>query len=336
VVILCHLRAPFFDAAERWYLRPIFDGHVSVVLFFVLSGYVLALPFWRDKRIGYLRYFIRRFVRIYIPYAISVCVAVSVGTHFVGAQLPLSHWFYVSWHTPFTSRLIASQFLTIDTAGKINIAFWSLRYEMEMSFLIPLICKALGTLRARTALLSAIATELVGFAGLHLFSQEWLLEASRSVVWASCFILGALLAREWDSITETYATLSRPARLFFAASTVLMFYSGHDPVTIIGACGIIILARNSSACHWLRRPLPEYLGRISYSLYLLHGTVIFALLILVYGRVPIWAFVCLSLGVTLVASHFFFVLVEQPSIKLAKLLASATFHPLRLTETDSV
>jgi len=324
IVVLCHLRAPFVATELKWYLRPIFDGHVSVIIFFVLSGYVLSLPFWLGTQLPYSKYLIRRFFRIYVPYAVAVCCSLIAGMNFLDSQLPLTKWFYICWHTPFTLRLIASQFLTIDTAGRINIAFWSLRYEMEMSIAIPLICMFVRRLSVRMALLLSFAIELVGFGGLHLFKDTGLgREVSTTIVWSSCFLLGALLAKERKTISKKYGTFSRPIRVALAACSVAMFYFGHDEVAIPGACLIIVLVQNSRAREWLQHPIPEYLGRISYSLYLLHGAIILSLTVLFYGRIPLWALVSLCLALSVAMSHFFCLLVEEPAMRIGKRLAKS-------------
>ncbi len=85
----------------------------------------------------------------------------------------------------------------------------------------------------------------------------------------------------------------------------------------------MILAENSIARNWLRLPLPEYLGRVSYSLYLVHGTVIFGLLILLYGRIPLWMLACLYLVITLILSHLFCIFIEEPAMRLGKRLANS-------------
>ncbi len=209
VVIFCHLRAPFTVASPRWFLTPVFNGHVSVILFFVLSGYVLSLPFWRGRQWAYPQYLIRRFFRLYVPYGFAVCFALLVGGRLIGSRLPLTSWFYVTWHSPLTLRLLGSQFLTIDTSGKINIAFWSLRYEMEMSRLMPFICACLRSLSVKTALLLAFAIEVIGYAGIHLFKDGWgWLEVSKTVAFGSCFVLGAILAKERAAVARIYSTQS--------------------------------------------------------------------------------------------------------------------------------
>jgi peptidoglycan/LPS O-acetylase OafA/YrhL len=324
VVVLCHLRAPFFSGTQEvWYLRPIFDGFPPVALFFVLSGFVLALPFWKAKQPTYGTYIVRRFFRIYVPYAAAVCFSLFVGMHFSNAQLPLSPWFYKQWHTPFSAAVIARQFLLIDTSGKINVAFWSLRYELEMSLIFPAICFVLRKLSAGMGLTLGLGMYLAGNLAIHMArsSTGWRLESAETLTYASCFVLGALLAREREAIARIYASLTLWQRALFVVATFAIFYCGHIALGIPGACGIVILALNSSASKWLRHAVLEYLGRISYSLYLVHVPIVLMFFILLYGRVPLWVLVGLCLPVILGVSHLFCILVEEPSMRLGKYLA---------------
>ena len=48
-------------------LAPFYSGHQAVILFFLLSGLVLALPYTRGKEQSYPVYLARRIVRIYGP-----------------------------------------------------------------------------------------------------------------------------------------------------------------------------------------------------------------------------------------------------------------------------
>jgi len=83
IVILCHCNAILPDAVQSQLdssilSRPIAlftNGAASVIIFFVLSGYVLALPFFHGTQPNYSRYVFRRFCRIYIPFAVAICIA---------------------------------------------------------------------------------------------------------------------------------------------------------------------------------------------------------------------------------------------------------------------
>jgi peptidoglycan/LPS O-acetylase OafA/YrhL len=67
--------------------------------------------------------------------------------------------------------------------------------------------------------------------------------------------------------------------------------------------------------------VPEYLGRVSYSLYLMHSIVLFAVLDLLYGRLPKLALFGMVMVGSLVLGHLFCVAVEEPAMRLGKRLA---------------
>lgn len=53
------------------------NGHSAVILFFVLSGFVLSLPFFKGEyKFDYSRYLVKRICRIYIPYLIIIMLAI--------------------------------------------------------------------------------------------------------------------------------------------------------------------------------------------------------------------------------------------------------------------
>jgi peptidoglycan/LPS O-acetylase OafA/YrhL len=60
--------------------------------------------------------------------------------------------------------------------------------------------------------------------------------------------------------------------------------------------------------------MPQYLGRVSFSLYLVHGTVLFALLDCLYGRVPLAVLGAVYAALALASAHGFCVAVEEPAM----------------------
>lgn len=67
-VVWHHWHAATEVQMVRWYMVPFFAGHEAVILFFVLSGYVLSLPTWTKRTAAYPEYLVRRVSRIYLPY----------------------------------------------------------------------------------------------------------------------------------------------------------------------------------------------------------------------------------------------------------------------------
>jgi len=118
-------------------------AHPSVLLFFILSGYVIGLTnpngmTWA-KVIPYLR---KRFVRLYPIYIISLLITLTIITHHYSIWTIIGHiFFFQNAFVPVLSE---------------NNPLWSLNYEVlyYLAF-IPIAC--LGLSAGRACLLSLIA-----------------------------------------------------------------------------------------------------------------------------------------------------------------------------------
>ena len=82
IVLFCHLLFIFpsigdnLNAKFGIVLSILWDGHSAVIIFFVLSGFVLSLPFYKDNKPNYIRYLIKRICRIYVPYISVIIIAI--------------------------------------------------------------------------------------------------------------------------------------------------------------------------------------------------------------------------------------------------------------------
>ena len=321
VVLFHHFHLAITTKPVPFYLRPFTAGESAVVLFFVLSGYVLSLPYWKAKQLPYKKYIVRRAFRIYAPYAVAVCVAVLVGGRLLFSHLPLTPWFNHTWQSALTPSMILSQFVC-KNSGAVNTAFWSLRYEMEMSIIFPFVCYILGMMPSRFAWPLVLLCE---YSAVHLyraFAGEVHKELAFMLLWATAFMCGALLAREQKAIAEIYRRLGMPLKLLAFGFVVAGYYSKDQLFIIPAACGVIVFADCSRARGWLSTRLPIYLGKVSYSLYLIHGTVLFATFILMYGKYPLWMIGTVYLIASFGAAHLFCNLVELPTMALGKRLTT--------------
>ena len=328
-VVFIHFRAAFNEFARpHWYLLPIAGGN-PVTLFFVLSGYVLSIPFWLGKQPSYPAFLVRRFFRIYVPYAGAVFIALLVASRLLYSHLPVTPWFYQTWQSPLTWSLISSQLITISTTPKINTAFWSLRYEMEMSLIFPAVCWTMSRLRPWGAL---VATIVVAKAGFMLYSHPehpiWQ-EFGAALAYGSCFLLGALLAWKGKVIGKLYHKTPRWLKYLCLGLVIIGYFGKWASLPPLACCGVLIFAQYSRISRLLDTAVPEYLGRISYSMYLLHATVLWATVILLYGKVSLLVLGLLYCAVTLVISHLSCVLIEEPAMRFGKRVTAKKPDPFR-------
>jgi peptidoglycan/LPS O-acetylase OafA/YrhL len=327
VVVLHHCRYAFSNTVPVWYLRPFFAGTQAVALFFVLSGYVLSLPFWADKQEAYPRYLLRRFCRIYIPYAAAAMISIMFAYHFQGRWLPLPGWYFRTWHTPITGHLIIKQFLMVPL-DVFNTAFWSLTFEMALSIVLPF---CLMLMRWCNPIVVTIVSCLLVYG-----KPQWLVldgrpRINQGLEIACLFFIGATLARYNDQLRNFWHRLGGFSWVFLCIFIELLtvtiplpqfpFSSRIQLVEGVGAAGIILSALYMEKfANVLQYPLFEYFGRVSYSLYLIHGTILFASLDLLYWHLPKVPLILVTILLAFLFAHLFCIFIEEPSIWLGKLI----------------
>ena len=304
-------------------LFPFLAGPQSVMLFFVLSGFVLSIPLFSTRPFSYRKYLVRRFCRIYLPFLAALLISWVAASHFLYSKLPLTPWFYNTWQSPLTWHLFGLQLL-LDPGVQLNTAFWSLRYEVELSILLPFICKLLKERRVGLNLAFVAAVYVLG-----VFAPQK--DLSQTLTYGSTFILGAILSLHRNALKGVYEGLSKGVKAAILGAGLICYYGGTQSyfdrhkidiaITALGAGTLILFAIESkTAGTILRHAVPEYLGRISYSLYLIHGTILFALLNVLYGHFSLLSLSAIYSLAALAGAHLFCIAIEEPTMRLGKRL----------------
>lgn len=294
-------------------LRLLVAGRAAVVLFFVLSGFVLSLPRLQGVERGYRPYLLKRVCRIYLPYLFALALAVLGCARWNGAQ-QFGGWFALTWYEAPRWRLVLAHVLFLgnyDDAA-YNTAFWSLVQEMRISIVFPLLFWAVLRLGWRWALLAPPVLTVV--TGVVLATSGAPEEVMWTVNYTGAFVYGILLARHKDAMERWMGELGRGAYTGFAATALLLFLvpdrasrvmlgvgpPAVDLVMMWGAAGILLLAMSHRhVLRLLRGRMLQALGRMSYSVYLLHGTVLFTLVYLFGARFGVVVLLAPYLALTL-------------------------------------
>lgn len=143
-------------------------GRSAVILFFILSGFVLSLPFFREPRPGYGGFVVRRICRIYLPYIVLITGAIMVRTFVTKKTIPeLSQWFNGFCGDPFSLKTALEHLFLIGNihSNVYNNAIWSLIHEMRISLVFPLLF--LFVLRVRPVVSIATCFLLSGIAFMN-------------------------------------------------------------------------------------------------------------------------------------------------------------------------
>ena len=339
-------------ALRIWHspLRFLVAGHDAVILFFILSGFVLFLPYERREGLSYFKFVVKRICRIYIPYLGALALAVAMNFHYHG--LVTNHeWVNSTWNQAPNLHLILQHiaFLGDYRWEAFNTAFWSLVYEMRISLLFPFLAIAVLRLRGEWMLVFAVFSSLFSvhyhlilrLSGLHPLG----LQSLDTLHYMSFFILGAMLAKNREFIQARYRKLplifvfflSLLAILFYyhpfdipmASATILPVQKTQDWSVALGSLIVITLAICSGPFKKvLNNDAIHYLGRISYSVYLVHGTVLFILIYISRGHMTFSYLPIYLIGVLGLASVFHYV-IEKPSMILGQKLGKMSLRPKR-------
>jgi len=318
-------------------------GSEAVALFFILSGFVLALPFL-ERPVPYRQYIVKRVCRIWLPYLAALGMAIILVLTVSRGRIPeLGNWFNSAWTTPITATMVVNHFFLIGTfnTDTLNGPFWSLVHEMRVSIIFPLIPLLVLQLTHKKTILLSIT--LIGSGMLLSYFLwpriGWYANLFLTVNVIGLFIAGTLIAKQRHAIVKWFSRRSYPLKLSLLAVAILLFtveswssllhtqhFYGKSFITMwfvnAGAALLLIIAISSSSLTRILtwRPL-HFLGLISFSIYLLHANVLWGYVHLLYQTVPMWQIWLLTMITTILLATVSYYLVERPSIKLGHYLA---------------
>jgi peptidoglycan/LPS O-acetylase OafA/YrhL len=200
-------------------------GHFGVHLFFVISGFILALPFARRYLNGQpapdlKSYYLRRVTRLEPPYVLCLLVFF------------IYHWAKTGEPQHLFPNLMASIFyahgLVYGEASRINGVAWSLEIEIQFYLLVPLLVRVFHLRRAiirRTLLMTAIV--LFSYLSIHVIGQS-----GNARLWHSLpnflhfFLTGFLLA-------DFYLTVRhRKPQKYFSADVITITAATAIPAVL--------------------------------------------------------------------------------------------------------
>lgn len=315
----------------RLFADPLQNGPAAVILFFLLSGFVLSIPVWREKPQSYRVFLTRRVCRIYIPYLFALGLSVAGCAIFANRSVHgLSEWFYKTWTGPVQWRLVLKHVLFIGPSYNVrefNTAFWTLIIEMRVSIIFPLFLLLMRRLSLFSAMILCVITQIIGSAA------ETYCPPLQIIGWTSLFIAGAIVAREVNCAPRRLADIFSSRLVALSCITAFLFANyltkwlpGWESVAhylcIAGALGTLCAALYN---HELRAILHTramlFVGKISYSLYLLHATVLYVTLHL-YSTLHKSLLFLFYLGASIIAAALSYSLAEVPAIELGRRLTS--------------
>jgi peptidoglycan/LPS O-acetylase OafA/YrhL len=345
-VVLSHIfgTTPAFmhpaHGSVAWWLSytPVslfWNGKEAVIVFFVLSGFVLARPFLSGAGQSWRGYYPRRLIRLYFPMwgalLFTLLVTVLVPRHGMANSA-----LWTNGHVNATGSYVGQDALLPHIGDTFDGPLWSLRWEVLFSLFLPayvVVARsfrtsawtrvlvvvgvlALGVLDVKTHSIglrnAVLYLPMFGVGVLMAAYEQPLVRLGRSLVGRSKWILAALVAVAVvlaDSSLEVYALRSH------YPNAVATLCHGTD---VVGAAMLIWLVMSWAGLERaLDRRSTQWVGRRSFSLYLTHEPVLVALALLLGGHPNVVVMLAVGVPAALLVAAGFYAVVERPSHRLA-------------------
>lgn len=310
-------------------------GHPSVILFYSLSGFVLYLAFMKRVGTPYWAYLLRRLFRIY-P-ALLVALVVALALHLAlspTAQPGLGQWTLSNLIYQADPAMVVRHALMLGVHSSdiaLDPVIWSLVIELRFSIvfvLLALLCR-----RSRIGLLAlVVAAHIAGrlvanslqLPVPHIYGGSMLGALAITLFYLPSFGFGIVaadlvLAKGPQALRlPSWAQFLVCLGAFATAKLVDDDFVWAIAVTVI----ILVAATKGPISAVLRSPPCLFLGRISYSLYLVHLPILLALVCALHVRFGLAAPVLIGPVVSLFAATLMYRWIELPGIALGKTVTS--------------
>ncbi|KAA8482799.1 peptidoglycan/LPS O-acetylase OafA/YrhL [Arcticibacter tournemirensis] len=338
-VFLCHLNVFFIQKNPGGYTSSYHDypvlnlvtsnGAYGVYLFFVISGFILFLPFARfyinnEQKPSLKNYYLKRLSRIEPPYFL-VMTGLFILLLFVMHQSSFARLFpSLLSSLTYTHNIFYGR----DTLPLLNSVAWSLEVEVQFYLMAPFIARlfSLNKVKRRATVVSLMLFFMV-------IKHIWVLPFLSIYDYAHYFLAGFLLAdffvsgdrifhRENKTVPVLFGILIFSAIWSFKISkgAVLPLKAGWDfSLTFMMFVFSYLVLFTSFWKSLLSKKILTTIGGMCYSIYLLHNPIIWSIDNLPFSRkftdiyLVDWSIHFLFISFLVLAiSGTFFILIEKP------------------------
>lgn len=311
-----------------------YNGNFAVFSFFVLSGYVLSIKFFKNKDYEIIQASAsKRYIRLAIPvlfsvifsYVLLITDAYELFSEYTGDLR------YESMSQNFIEMIKITLYdIFFKYSNSYNGVLWTMTYEFFGSFIVFSFLALFGLNQKRYLAYAVI---------IFLFWDSYFL----------AFILGMLLSDLYNS-SENVRVLSKRNSFFTSLMFIFGIYLGSYPYGstsgsiydflnfsfmdveyrafyhILGAFFMIIAILNSKILQKLfSMRLFIYLGKVSFSLYLVHFPILTSLSFFIFDmvknhysyHVSFCITFIISLLITFALSHFVAKYIDEKAVKIS-------------------
>lgn len=317
-------------------------GRMGVTIFFLISGFVIPSSLSGTRISGSVKFLISRFFRLFPLFWISVFVSLVTQDWTAGK--------YPSWSEVALNLTMMPEFFGVIP---INGAYWTLAVELVFYTSCLILFLTFGIKNLNVISLLCLALTVTFFEREYVRESEFLQsrfgdypmllglmfwgalarvrfetgnlpKISEFSYWlvAIWWLIGYPLAGFHEAFARTHAEPDLVPRMYgsYFCAFAAFFFSLH-----------FFRFKNKYLCK---------IGKISYSIYLLHGPVIFSGIFLIdhhfsslKGRVSLYGWMLLVLVATFVLSNLAYNRIELPFQKIGKLISGRILDKSRKSLT---
>jgi len=332
---------------NSWDLLEKFNlGGLGVYFFFVLSGYLITYLLIHEKEktgtIQIKAFYLRRLLRIWPLYYLITVLAFFILPHFEMMQVP---WLQQFHESNFTVNLALFLLMLPNLAFALNPAvphagqLWSIGVEEQFYLIWPILFKKTKNL------LRLLVFLIVGVLGIKVLfilllnsgiipHSENMIALKKFIAMSKfeCMIIGAFGAYIVKNHSERILDIVYQPIIFgisFLSLPLMNYFSPkifndviHLPYSVVFIIIILNVSTNNKGLKLLENNVFNFLGKISYGLYMYHMMiVVFVIQIVTKNGVEIGKmeniliYIC-SIGLSILVSWISYRYFETPFLKL--------------------
>lgn len=328
------------STVDQLFTSPVFalgyGGQFAVLIFFVLSGYVLSLPVRNVVNFRPIlhRRLVGRYFRLNVPLIITVLLSFALYYYGLYDNVEVGQQLENPWLTQhfnqdlnFLTALEQSVYGAIlFGSSALNPPLWTIQVEFIGSIMLLTCCMFRQFLKAAFMIIILI--------GIFYLARPWFI-----------FYLAIFSGAYLDVIKierKLFLWVSLIVALYFGAyqynSDAYLFlpetpFDDRLVYNFVGAIGLVFSIKNGVLNRLLCSGWAQYLGNISYSVYITH--------FLVLASLSCWTFIAfqsswfyqtlhlfLYVSLSILVGYLFYRLIDLPSISASKRLAMNVLESL--------
>ena len=335
-----HWSAPFWSFAA--------NGHFAVLIFFAISGFVLSYPYFigakaeKNLKLDVANRLPRLLIPVFITGMLCFVIQMFALSAAGGEQLApfaspewIARWNVSGWDTAREIEFLMTRvFFLYSETDTMNVNLWTMPVEFAFSLLVF----AVGAVVLRRF---DIALLLIIISGASIFSwRADMLEYFLKALAGSVFFLGVLVAYQIDSVRSVVGRRWwMPSVLMIGGLLVSSVLTRHDMhyllANALGLMSIFWFFIGFASAPKLREKLDHpffgFLGEVSFALYLVHGSILYAVFQIIaaqgdYGMGQFAFGVAISLVLSFALSFVIARYVEMPLVGKVRRAIESLIH----------